>query len=120
MPKGLDDLKHIVFLMMENRSFDHMLGFLQSPAYKINGLDGNETNDDSTGEPIKVSDDAIFFGDLTPDPGHSHFDVMQQLFDGAIRQLRSRLGLAERRLYFFFSEGYRYAVTPVPSSIVTI
>jgi len=83
MPKGLDDLKHIVFLMMENRSFDHMLGFLQSPAYKINGLDGNETNDDSTGEPIKVSNDAIFFGDLTPDPGHSHFDVMQQLFDGA-------------------------------------
>ena len=83
MPKGLDDLKHIVFLMMENRSFDHMLGFLQSPAYKINGLGGNETNDDSTGEPIKVSDDAIFFGDLTPDPGHSHFDVMQQLFDGA-------------------------------------
>ena len=83
MPKGLDDLKHIVFLMMENRSFDHMLGFLQSPAYKINGLGGNETNEDSTCEPIKVSDDAIFFGDLTPDPGHSHFDVKQQLFDGA-------------------------------------
>jgi phospholipase C len=26
MPPGLDALKHIVVLMMENRSFDHMLG----------------------------------------------------------------------------------------------
>jgi phospholipase C len=29
MPLGLDKLKHIVVLMMENRSFDHMLGFLK-------------------------------------------------------------------------------------------
>jgi phospholipase C len=29
MSKGLDNLKHIVVLMMENRSFDHMLGFLK-------------------------------------------------------------------------------------------
>ena len=28
MPAGLDNLKHIVVLMMENRSFDHMLGGL--------------------------------------------------------------------------------------------
>ena len=29
MPPGLDNLKHIVVLMMENRSFDHMLGYLK-------------------------------------------------------------------------------------------
>ena len=29
MPQGLDNLKHIVVLMMENRSFDHMLGALK-------------------------------------------------------------------------------------------
>ena len=29
MPPGLDSLKHIVVLMMENRSFDHMLGLAQ-------------------------------------------------------------------------------------------
>ena len=28
MPPGLDNLKHLVVLMMENRSFDHMLGGL--------------------------------------------------------------------------------------------
>ena len=27
---GLDNLKHIVVLMMENRSFDHMLGSLKA------------------------------------------------------------------------------------------
>lgn len=80
---GLADLKHLVVLMMENRSFDHMLGLLKSPNYEINGLNGNETNPDSQNAPVQVSNDSIFYGDLTPDPGHSHFDVMQQMFDGA-------------------------------------
>jgi phospholipase C len=31
MPAGLDNLKHILVLMMENRSFDHMLGFAATP-----------------------------------------------------------------------------------------
>jgi phospholipase C len=82
MPAGLDDLKHIVCLMMENRSFDHMLGFLQSANYPIEGLSGSESNPDGAGTPVTVTNDAIYFGDLTPDPGHSHFDVMRQLFDG--------------------------------------
>src|SRR5271157_3523937 len=30
MPSGLDNLQHIVVLMMENRSFDHMLGGLKA------------------------------------------------------------------------------------------
>lgn len=33
MPAGLDNLKHIVVLMVENRSFDHMLGFAMSDAW---------------------------------------------------------------------------------------
>jgi len=32
MAAGLDNLKHIVVLMMENRSFDHMLGSLRASA----------------------------------------------------------------------------------------
>jgi phospholipase C len=45
------DIKHLVVLMLENRSFDHMLGFLQSNSYSIDGLTGNETNPDNTGAP---------------------------------------------------------------------
>lgn len=29
MPTGVDQLKHFVVLMMENRSFDHLLGYLK-------------------------------------------------------------------------------------------
>jgi len=51
MSKGLDNLKHIVVIMMENRSFDHMLGGLKALDSRINGLSGNESNLDTTNEP---------------------------------------------------------------------
>ena len=37
MATGLDQLKHIVVLMMENRSFDHMLGSLKADNPAIDG-----------------------------------------------------------------------------------
>jgi phospholipase C len=83
MPAGLDNLKHIVVLMMENRSFDHMLGFAQSPTWPIDGLKGNETNTDSAGGVAQVSSDAGYAGDFTPDPGHSGFDTLTQLYGDA-------------------------------------
>ncbi len=43
MPVGRDNLKHVVVLMMENRSFDHMLG-PEGPGLMINGLTGTESN----------------------------------------------------------------------------
>jgi phospholipase C len=79
-PAGIDKLKHIVVLMMENRSFDHMLGFMMGPNYPIDGLTGNEFNRDSTGTSIKVSNDAKYATDLWPDPGHAVCDVNQQIF----------------------------------------
>jgi phospholipase C len=75
-----DNIKHLVVLMMENRSFDHMLGFAMSPEWPIDGLDGNERNRDSTGEVAQVSSDASFSGDFTPDPGHSVFDTLTQIY----------------------------------------
>ena len=48
MATGLDRLKHIVVLMMENRSFDHMLGSLKAVNPKIDGLTGAEANPDTT------------------------------------------------------------------------
>ncbi len=42
----LADIRHIVVLMMENRSFDHMFGYLQTadPPLEVNGLTGTESN----------------------------------------------------------------------------
>ena len=83
MSAGLDNLKSIVVLMMENRSFDHMLGFAQTPEWPIDGLKGTETNPDSAGGAAQVSSDAGFAGDFTPDPGHAGFDVLTQLYGDA-------------------------------------
>ncbi len=45
----LESVKHIVVLMMENRSFDQMLGFLQGEGLDIDGLAGAKPNLDAAG-----------------------------------------------------------------------
>lgn len=78
-----DNIKHIVVLMMENRSFDHMLGFAGTDTWKITGLSGTEQNEASDGTVVRVSNDANYAGDLTPDPGHSGFDTLTQLYENS-------------------------------------
>jgi phospholipase C len=83
MPPGLDNLRHIVVLMMENRSFDHMLGGLKAQDPRIDGLDDRQfTNPDTTGAPAPVRPLAAYQGQLDPDPGHHFPDVDLQLFGG--------------------------------------
>jgi phospholipase C len=79
---GIKNLEHIVVLMMENRSFDHMLGALTAQYPKIDGLTGNEANPDSTGAMIKVADDAEYQSQLDPDPDHHFPAVDLQIFGG--------------------------------------
>ncbi len=75
-------LKHIVVLMLENRSFDHMVGYMQSPGYQINGIDSAKppTNpmspDDAT--PVAATPDAPDV--LSFDAGHSVPDTNLQVY----------------------------------------
>jgi phospholipase C len=87
-PAGLDKLKHIVVLMMENRSFDHMLGALKSDDPRIDGLTGGEMNPDITGTPVFVEPKAAFQGQLDPDPGHHFPEVDFQIFAGDMTPTR--------------------------------
>lgn len=93
MPNSLDKIENFVVLVMENRSFDHMLGFLKRDGYGIEGLDGNETiplNPTIAGSPdVQVTDDANYRGDFNVDPSnpstfidpnHEVSAVTQQLF----------------------------------------
>src|SRR4051812_23881100 len=73
-------IKHLVVLMMENRSFDHLLGYLRADDYPIDGLRGDERNTDSTGQPVAVTATARNSGDLTADPSHDFEDVVEQMF----------------------------------------
>src|SRR3984957_63187 len=80
----LSSINHIVVLMLENRSFDHMLGFLysdsgnQSPAGQpFEGLTGSESNPDSSGKAVPVfkikatDSNAYFMPGADPGEGYS-------------------------------------------------
>src|SRR5436190_14037044 len=76
--KGRERLQHVVVLMLENRSFDHMLGFLKhpNPEYSPPPTDfynwdvvpgGTKTFATPNGEPLGV------------DPDHSHGGIGAQV-----------------------------------------
>jgi phospholipase C len=87
----LSSVQHIVQLMLENRSFDHMLGFLYSDSGNISpagqpfeGLTGTEYNDDTSGNPVKVfqinSSTAGAYFMPGADPGEGYANTNSQLF----------------------------------------
>ena len=84
MAPGLDSLKHIVVLMMENRSFDHMLGGLTAINPKIDGIQPGLSNPDTSPAAKQVSPQpmADFQGQLDPDPDHHFPAVDLQIFGG--------------------------------------
>ncbi|HEY9241269.1 MAG TPA: alkaline phosphatase family protein [Streptosporangiaceae bacterium] len=88
---NLSAIQHVVVLMLENRSFDHMLGFLYSgsgnvsPAgHPFDGLTGTETNPASAGPPVTVfkiepsTPNAYFMPGA--DPGEGYMATNSQLF----------------------------------------
>uniref|UniRef100_A0ACD5ZIP7 Uncharacterized protein n=1 Tax=Avena sativa TaxID=4498 RepID=A0ACD5ZIP7_AVESA len=75
-------IKNVVVLALENRSFDHMLGWMRRMlGLPIDGLTGAECNVDPTNSslpPVCVSADAPLV--VPDDPGHSFEDVLDQVF----------------------------------------
>jgi phospholipase C len=84
MAPGLDSLKHIVVLMMENRSFDHMLGGLTAINPKIDGVKLGLSNPDTSPAKNQVPAQPLadFQGQLDPDPDHHFPAVDLQIFGG--------------------------------------
>jgi phospholipase C len=91
MTNQLAQIEHIVHLMLENRSFDQMLGFLYADSGNVSplgqpfdGLTGHESNPDDTGQPVTVF--KIQATDATPylmpgaDPGEGFQNTSLQLF----------------------------------------
>ncbi len=87
----LSAIQHIVHLMLENRSFDHMLGFLYADSGNVSpsgaafeGLSGTESNPDSNGNPVAVykinpADPGAYFMPGA-DPGEGYANTNSQLF----------------------------------------
>ncbi|KAF9675660.1 hypothetical protein SADUNF_Sadunf09G0055400 [Salix dunnii] len=66
---------------MENRSFDHMLGWMKKINPEINGVDGTQWNLLNTSDPSSqkffTNNQAQF---VDPDPGHSFQAIREQIF----------------------------------------
>jgi phospholipase C len=87
----LSSINHIVVLMLENRSFDHMLGFLYADSGNVSpagqpfaGLTGQESNPDGTGGnvavyQIKASDQGAYFMPGA-DPGEGYKATNSELY----------------------------------------
>ena len=81
----LKNIKHIVQVMLENRSFDQMLGFLYPKGEGFEGLSGHETCDAVTpgGAPVqvfKITQGPNCYRMPGCDPGEHFQDTNEQLF----------------------------------------
>jgi phospholipase C len=77
-------IEHVFVVMLENRSFDHLLGFSQIQGTdpsgrptKLEGLTGKESNLSPRGDAVTVSSPAEFLMDYGP--GHEFIDVKEQM-----------------------------------------
>jgi len=71
-------INHLIVLMLENRSFDHMLGYSQIE--NVEGVwDKQLSNQDANGAVYPVGCEATAVSDLR-DPGHDYDDVFTQMF----------------------------------------
>eukprot|EP01087_Luapelamoeba_hula_P022092 TRINITY_DN7847_c0_g2_i2.p1 TRINITY_DN7847_c0_g2~~TRINITY_DN7847_c0_g2_i2.p1 ORF type:complete len:483 (-),score=44.04 TRINITY_DN7847_c0_g2_i2:202-1650(-) len=75
-------IEHVVCLMLENRSFDHMCGYLKSRNSNIDGLTGNESNpfdpSNPKGPSAKVTATSGYVTRVDPD--HSVPGTTAQIF----------------------------------------
>jgi hypothetical protein len=85
-PGNLSNIDHIVVLMMENRSFDRMMGYLSLPTADggmarsdVDGLKGGEVN---TYNGIPYVSYALTDTLFTPDPPHGHEPVTHAIDGG--------------------------------------
>ena len=79
--KNLRKIEHIVVLMMENRSFDHMLGYLKMDGLPdLDGLEPDMANEGSGGTYYRVEPLGLrLINEKVLDPGHGANDVKIQL-----------------------------------------
>jgi phospholipase C len=79
---NLSRIDHIVVLMLENRSFDHMLGYLKLEAgLPVDGLEASMANTHG-GKTYRVHHLKSTKLTKDQDPGHGGSDVKQQLANG--------------------------------------
>lgn len=91
---ALNSIDHFIVLMLENRSFDHLLGFMRTPEYPIDGLRGNESNlidPNDTSSPRYIVRRNADYRDPPVDPGHSFNPAAITQMFGLSKEARQKL-----------------------------
>uniref|UniRef100_A0A6B2L347 Phosphoesterase n=1 Tax=Arcella intermedia TaxID=1963864 RepID=A0A6B2L347_9EUKA len=93
-------IKNVITIMMENRSFDHLLGFLHLSDPAIDGLDGSEYNlvdtKDPTSEKVFVNQNGYDEG--PDDPGHGWEDTAEEIY--GVHDLKPPIKLEPKMIGF--------------------
>lgn len=83
IPRNRFPIEHVIVLMLENRSYDHMLRYLSNG----HGVSGHKFNlvdpSDATSERVRVSNTADYI--MAVDPAHDFIGVEMELFGPAGR-----------------------------------
>lgn len=97
--RNLAKIDHVVVLMMENRSFDHVLGYLKLDDVlpDVDGLEATMGNEDASGKFHRVRPLGRRKIDLKVlDPGHGPGDVREQISGGMAGFLTNYVRAFER------------------------
>jgi phospholipase C len=84
---GLEAIDHVILLMLENRSFDHLPGYLYPRSGDFDGLDGTQSNRDLAGTAVSVypitpeNENAYYYPLANPTEGF--VATNEQLFSSA-------------------------------------
>jgi len=97
---GRERITHVIVLMMENRSFDHLLGYLKhdSPDYpRLTDIKPSCPEDPAKPDGRRVDTAPSASAVLGTDPDHSHKSVMRQMagtppMSGFIESYREKIG----------------------------
>jgi phospholipase C len=87
MPTDLNLIKTIVVVMMENRSFDHLLGYLSLPPFNWPNIDGLQSTQDWILKASSIYDGAAFppfeltdpYDLMAADPPHERDNIAVQM-----------------------------------------
>ena len=82
MPQN-DPIKHVVVLMMENHSFDQLLGWTKSLYPNLEGVDTNNprSNADFPNTSMRFTQSTTTETAISLDPRHENLDVLSQIED---------------------------------------
>jgi phospholipase C len=127
----MDKIQHVVVLMLENRSFDCLLGRLYPSSAAFHGLTGMELNLDPAGNPVSPwnlpGNDPQTMTIPSPDPGELFTDINTQIFgtptpigtatatmDGFVKSYLAQASTNPGQTYDLRSVMHFYSASQVP------